>query len=88
MAIDVQEGRDLFRAAERDWEYHDYSKAFGDWATWCEDYFRELTDLALAAQAVYPAPLPKTCKEAGDRCKNECTIDMTTGKIADPDCFR
>lgn len=29
-----------------------------------------------------------TCEEAGDRCKNECTVDGRTGLIKDPDCFR
>jgi hypothetical protein len=31
---------------------------------------------------------PKTCEEAEDRCKHECTVDMRTGEIKDPDCFR
>lgn len=32
--------------------------------------------------------LPRTCAEAGDRCRHECTIDTRTGLIRDPDCFR
>jgi hypothetical protein len=78
----VEEGRQLFAAATKDWEFHDYSKPFQDFASWCEDNFDLVIGIAGRA-----AP-PRTCEEAGDRCKHMCTVNMATGEIKDPDCFR
>ena len=43
-------GLELYRAAERDWEYHDASVAFRSFAHWLEDNFVGLVAALKAAR--------------------------------------
>jgi hypothetical protein len=44
--IDFDEARQLYQAAERDWEFYDASKPFMRFASWLEDNFQQLLELA------------------------------------------